>query len=152
MAKSKDELPEPLQWIQLLVNIARLAIYLAMFIFWLMEFVFNPSNNFDYNLLPGHIYQLAGVSCAGENQTWQIEVATIEKNGKSHFAKAISARQKVAAEHNQRAWVELRPKATLTFPCLEDGTQSEVALIWDVYPDRVYLRVHPQHEIWEVDR
>ncbi len=152
MAKNDKQLPEPLQWIQLIINIARVAIYLAMFIFWLVEFVFNPANNSDYYLYFGHTYQVAGVACAGENQTWQLEMAAIEQNGKSNFAKAIITRQKVAEEHNQRAWIELRPKASLVFPCLEDGTETEVALIWDVYPDRAYLRVHPQHEVWEVNR
>ncbi len=147
MAWKKDE-EEDLNWascLKALADLIRILIYVAIGVWWIIEFVFNPNRNVSTYFLAEHTYGMA-VQCREEYQRWELRVDTIEDS-------ATVTRWKVSREGitQSEETVEITEKNDLTFPC---GDEEVVAgLVWSVDQEEgIHFRAPRSFEIWEVEK
>lgn len=148
MAWKKDKEEEDLNWSSCLkgiVDLIRILIYVAIGIWWIIEFVFNPNRNVSTYFLAEHTYGMA-VQCRGEYQRWEVRVDLIEDT-------ATVTRRQIDREgdRSEPETLEISEKNDLTFPC---GDEEVVAgLVWSINEEEgVHFRAPKSFEIWEVDK
>lgn len=143
--KSNEE--EDINWASCLKAIAdliRILIYVAIGIWWLVEFVFNPNHNVSTYFLVEHTYGMA-VQCQEQYQRWELRVDSIDNT-------ATITRWQVdrAGNRSGEETIEISEKNDLTFPC---GDEEVVAgLVWSIDEEEgVHFRAPRSFEIWEVE-
>ncbi len=148
MAWKKKEEDEDLNWascLKALADLVRILIYLAIGVWWLVEFVFNPNHNISTYFLAEHTYGMS-VQCREEYQRWELRVDAIEDN-------ATVTRWQVDRDGNRTSEdsIEISEKNDLTFPC---GDEEVVAgLVWSIDPEEgIHFRAPRSFEIWEVEK
>lgn len=146
MPWKQDE--EDINWascLKALADLIRILIYVAIGIWWIIEFVFNPNRNVSTHFLIEHTYGMA-VQCQEEYTRWELRIDAIED-------RATVTRRRVDREGNlsDGETVEISEKNDLTFPC---GDEEVVAgLVWSIDDEEgVHFRAPRSFEIWEVER